>query len=153
MQNAEGMIGLRRFTEDDAEIIRQNQYPSESLDGIREMIRAWRSEEFTGKRFEMLALTSSEAVVGCVSLYECSKSAASIGMEIFDGERRKGYASAAMKLLLARAKAQGYKLILDQVSTGNAPSKALHEKLGFETDGYIYRNAKGREVLLYLYCL
>ena len=25
--------------------------------------------------------------------------------------------------------------------------------LGFETDGYPYRNAKGREVLLYLYCL
>ena len=58
-----------------------------------------------------------------------------------------------MKLLLERAAASGYKLMLDQVSTENAPSKALHEKLGFETDGYIYKNAKGREVLLYLYLL
>lgn len=152
MQSKETM-GLRPFTEDDAEIIRQKQYPCESLGGIRKMIREWQCGEYDGKRFEMLALTAGEAVVGSVSLYERSKSAAGIGIEIFEGERRKGYASAAMKLLLERAAASGYKLILNQVLTGNAPSKALHEKLGFETDGYIYKNAKGREVLLYTRCI
>lgn len=152
MQSKENM-GLRPFTEDDAELIRQKQYPCESLDSIHEMIREWQCGEYDGKRFEMLALTAGEAVVGSVSLYERSKSAASIGIEIFEGERRKGYASAAMKLLLERAAASGYKLILNQVLTGNAPSKALHEKLGFETDGYIYKNAKGREVLLYTRCI
>ena len=146
-------LRLRPFTEADAETIRRNQYPSESLDGIRDLICAWRSGEFNGKRFEMLAPAVGEAVVGSISLCERSRSAASIGVEIFECERRKGYAFSAMELMLKAAKARGYKLIMDQVSSENEPSKALHEKLGFETDGYIYKNAKGREVLLYLYLL
>ena len=35
----------------------------------------------------------------------------------------------------------------------NVVSIALHEKLGFETDGYVYKNAKGRDVLIYSKCL
>ena len=42
------------------------------------------------------------------------------------------------------------RILLDQVRRDNAASIRLHEKLGFETDGYGYRNQKGREVVLYL---
>ena len=32
-------------------------------------------------------------------------------------------------------------------------AKLLREKLGFESDGYVYQNAKGREVVLCLKAL
>lgn len=147
------MIGLRPFTDGDAAVIREKQMPSASMDEVRGMIEAWKSKTFRGKYFEMLALTADRAVVGSVSLYGHTEKIASVGMEVFPDERGKGYAAEGMRLILEKARERGYRVILDQVRSDNAASIALHEKLGFETDGYRYKNAKDREVLIYLLCL
>mgnify|MGYP002625610560 CR=1 FL=1 len=147
------MIRLREFEERDAAVLQKKQMPDVGTEEITDMIRAWRTKTFDGKRFEMLAVLSDDTVVGSVSLYERSKSVASVGIEVFADERGKGYASAAMKRIAETARNRGYRVIWDQVAANNKPSISLHEKLGFETDGYIYRNAKDCEVLLWLFCL
>lgn len=61
-----------------------------------------------------------------------------------------GYAYEAMHLLIDCAKRINYKIILQQIRTDNLASIRLHEKLGFETDGYVYENKKGHKILIYL---
>ena len=39
---------------------------------------------------------------------------------------------------------KGYRIILDQVRKDNPASIRVHEKLGFESDGYIYQNQKNK---------
>jgi RimJ/RimL family protein N-acetyltransferase len=143
------MVSLREFDESDAAALRAGQYPGAETEDIGAMIRDWREKTYQGKYFEMLAVTDDGRVVGSVSLYERSANIASAGIEIFPAERRKGYAEEAMRLILERAAGRGFRAVQDQVAGDNAASIALHEKTGFETDGYIYTNARGREVMLY----
>lgn len=65
-------------------------------------------------------------------------------------ERRKGAASEAISLLMRYASKKHYRIILDQVRKDNTASIRLHEKLGFESDGYVYRNQRDQEIVLYL---
>ena len=53
---------------------------------------------------------------------------------------------AAMKI----AKSKGYQIAFSQIRADNMSSIALHQSLGFESDGYVYKNQKGRDVLIYL---
>ena len=147
------MVSLRQFTDRDAAVIREKQMPDASIEEISRMIRDWQSNRYQGKHFEMLALTTDDAVVGCISLCGHTDKIVSLGAEVFFDERGKGYAAEGMRAAIERAGMQGYRIIQDQVRTDNAASRALHEKLGFETDGYVYTNAKGRNVLIYLLCL
>ena len=147
------MISLRPFTTNDAANIKQNQYPEMTLSDIRKMVAEWETHSHQGKRFEMYAITVDDVVVGCVSLYERTKSVVSVGVEVYPYERRKGYATEAMKLIMNRARALGYRVILNQVRADNESSIALHKRLRFETDGTVYQNAKGNDVFLYLFCL
>ena len=153
MESADTTIRIRHFTERDAPVIGRNQYPGVPTAEIREMISEWETNTCRGRYFEMFAVTRGGAIVGSVSLFEHTKSAVSIGVEIHPGERRKGYASDGMRLVMDRARALHYRVILDQVRQDNPASIALHKRLGFETDGYIYQNAKGQDVLLFLFCL
>ena len=147
------MIALRQFSALDAAVLREKQMPDASMEEVLRTIRAWGTKTFQGKYFEMLALTAEDAIVGSVSLYGHTDEMASVGIEVFPDERGKGYATEGMRLIIETAKRRGYRIIQDQVRADNGASIALHEKLGFQTDGYIYRNAKGREILLYLLCL
>lgn len=114
------------------------------------MIAYWNRGVYEDRRFEMFAITEDERITGCTSLTERCQNVVSFGIEIFAEERGKGIASNAMPLLLEKAKEAGYSVVLDQVRTDNAASIRLHEALGFETDGYVYRNKRYREVVLYL---
>jgi len=153
MESEGTMIRIRHFTEQDAPVIGRNQYPGVPMAEIREMISEWENNTCRGRYFEMFAVTRDGAVVGSVSLFEHTKSAVSVGVEIYPGERRKGYAFTGMRLVMEHARALHYRVILDQVRPDNPASVALHKRLGFETDGYIYKNAKGQDVLLFLLCL
>lgn len=144
------MVRIRHFTTEDAETIKKRQYPDMTADEIERMIADWNSGVFEGRRFEMLAVTEYGRITGCASLAERSQSVVSLGIEIFSEERGKGIASNAMPLLLERARETGYRAVLDQVRTDNTASLRLHEAFGFETDGYVYRNKRDREVVLYL---
>ena len=144
------MVTIRRFTREDAPSVKQCLYPDMTEDEVIDMIDEWNSCVFRGRRFEMFAIVLDERPVGCVSLYEQSRSVVSVGAEVAEAEQGKGAASQALALLMEYASQQGYRIVLDQVRTDNAASIRLHEKLGFESDGYIYRNRRGSEVFLYL---
>ena len=109
--------------------------------------------EYGGNPFEMYAVTSGGRIVGSISLYGRDCGMASLGPEIFSSDRRNGYAAEAMKLLAERAAGMGYRILMDQVRSDNAASIALHEKLGFGTDGAVYRNSRGRDVIIYVMAL
>lgn len=144
------MVTIRNFTHQDAEPLRQSLYPDMELYAITEMIDEWNSLVCCGKYFEMFAIVSDDKIAGYVSLYEHSKTVASIGAEVIAEERRKGAASEAISLLMRYASEKRFRIILDQVRRDNTASIRLHEKLGFESDGYIYRNQRGQETVLYL---
>ena len=144
------MIILRHFEHKDVKSIQDNLYPNLSENDLLDLISEWNSRIYQGRYFEMFAVESDGRIVGYVSIYEKSRSIASAGVEIFSEERRKGFASDAMADLLEYASERGCQIILDQVRRDNQASIRLHEKLGFESDGYVYRNQKNDEVLLYL---
>ena len=147
------MITLRHFTENDAELLQANQLYNKSKEEILSLINEWKTNSYNGKYFEMFAVVNDTTVIGSISLYEHSPSVASIGVEIFADQRRHGYAADAMRLLLTYAREKGYQIIQQQVRTDNLSSIRLHEKLGFETDGYVYVNQKGHGIILYLKAL
>ena len=144
------MVTIRQFTHADAAAVQRGLYPDMTIPRIERMIDDWNSGVYQGRRFEMFAVVSEDGVVGCVSLYEHSARVSSVGAEIFPGERGKGTAAEAVSLLLHHASEEGCRIILDQVRADNAASIRLHEKLGFESDGCVYRNRRGHEVVLYL---
>ena len=147
------MVALRAFSASDAGVIQEKLMPGASLPEVFRTIEAWDSHVHQGRHFEMYALTADGMVVGNVSLYAHTNSVASVGAEVFPEARGRGFGAEGMRRIIEIARARGYRVIQDQVRADNAASIALHEKLGFETDGYIYKNERGREVLLYLLCL
>lgn len=98
----------------------------------------------------MYAVLHDETVVGTISLYARSKSVISIGPEIFEAYRQRGFAKAALTEAMQMAKEKHYQIVLQQVRTDNTASIRLHESLGFESDRYVYQNQKGNDVFLYL---
>ena len=144
------MVTIRKFTHEDAEAIRQAIYPDMTSAEISEMIDQWNACVYRDRAFESFAIVSDERIVGYASLYEHSRSVASAGVELIAEERRKGAASEALSLLLRYASEKRYRIILDQVRTDNTASIRLHEKLRFESDGYVYRTQRGQDIVLYL---
>ena len=122
-------------------------------DSSYEMIAASKTGLYNGRPFKMYAITIDDRIVGSISLYGQSESVASIGIEILPEKRRKGYATESFGLVLEEARERGYKVIQNQVRADNDASIALHEKIGFETDGYVFKNRKDHAVLLYILCL
>ena len=137
------MISLRHFEESDVEVLQTYNLSGKSKDDVISMVHDWNTLSYKDRYFEMFAIQKDATIVGSISIYERSKSIASLGIEIFTPYRRKGYGYEAMRLLIEFATQKGYKIILQQVRTDNLASIRLHEKLGFETDGHVYKNQKG----------
>ena len=144
------MIRLQQFQKEDAQIVQTHLYPKMTIGDVERMIADWNTCSYQDHPFEMFAIEADGRIAGCASLLGRSKTIASAGVEIFSDDRRKGIASEAVLCLCRQAAEGGYRIILDQVRTDNRASIGLHEKCGFESDGYVYRNGRGHEVLLYL---
>lgn len=144
------MIVLRNFRDTDASIFQEKHSRHLPLEEIKELFRKWNLKEYEGKYFEMFAIIKDEDIVGRISLYQHSVNVISCGPEIFEGCCRQGFAKEAMGLAMEISKNKGYKVVMQQIRTDNGASIALHNSLGFETDGYVYRNKKGNEVLIYV---
>lgn len=142
------MVSLRRFEGKDAEFL-SNLYGI-SKERAEQLIGEWETLKYGDRYFEMFAVVREEKIVGTVSLYEHSESVVSAGPEIFGEYRRKGYGAQALELAVGVAKKRGYRVVLQQVRADNVASLALHKKLGFETDNYIYKNRKGNDVLIFV---
>ena len=144
------MVYLRNFKDTDAEEFRLKQNSGMSSDEIRALFAAWNRKEYSGKYFEMFAVIRDGEIVGTISLYQHSQSVISFGPEVFEPYRRQGIGREAMILAMETAKEKGYRIVSQQIRVDNTASISLHSRLGFETDGYVYMNRKGNEVLIYL---
>ena len=144
------MILLRNFADDDAIEFQQKHNAKMSIDEVKKLIIKWQEKEFANKYFEMFAIVNDTEMVGMISLYQHSPNVISCGPEIFECYRKRGFAENAMILAMKTAKSKGYKLVLQQIRVDNIASIALHKKLGFETDGYVYKNKKGNDVQIFI---
>ena len=144
------MIFLRNLKIEDASELQKYGYSGMSVEQVEALICDWGQKQFDGKYFEMFSIISDEKIVGTVSLYQHSLEVVSIGPEVFDEYRRKGFAKKAMMLACQMAKEKGFKIVSQQIRTDNAASIALHRSLGFETNGKVFSNAKGNQVAIYL---
>lgn len=142
------MVRLRAFTYDDIDTIIKYQMPSRSPDEVKAIIDEWLSLSYKGRYFEVFAVTDNGELVGYVSLFEHDSETVSEGVEIYEPFRRKGYAYDAVTALFPIAKVRGFKRVTAQVSVYNAPSIALHTKLGMISTGE-YTSSKGNPVLGY----
>ena len=147
------MIVLRNFRDSDVLIFQEKHSNHLPIQEIRELFRKWNIKEYEDKYFEMFAIVKDDDIVGRISLYQHSENIVSCGPEIFEGYRRQGFARKAMTLVIDIAKSKGYKVVMQQIRIDNVASIALHNSLAFETDGYVYRNKKGNEVLIYIKAL
>lgn len=99
-----------------------------------ELIGEWSKRSYNGRFFEMLAVEDGGRIVGTVSLFEHSRSVVSLGVEIFEEFRRRGYGYEGCRLALERARGLGYAVAMDQVLASNDASAGLHIRLGFDTN-------------------
>lgn len=147
------MIFLRNFKKEDASELREYGYSDLSTEQVEALICDWNKKQINGKYFEMYAIVSDEKIVGTISLYQHSSEVVSIGPEIFCEYRRKGFAKEAMICACQMAKERRFKIVSQQIRTNNAASIALHRSLGFETSEFVFTNAKGNQIFIYLKCL
>ena len=127
------MVTLRPFTPDDWLALSHHQYPGMSEPEIKALISEFNSGSYNGRRFQMLAVEHDGTLVGYVSLLEQETGIASEGVEIYPPYRRRGFAFAALRRLLAQT--HGYHTVTAQIRKDNAASLALHGKLGFRIVG------------------
>lgn len=144
------MLILRNFSNSDAGMFQNKHSQHLSIEEIENLFQQWNNKEYEGKYFEIFAIVKDEEIVGQISLYQHSENVISCSPEIYKGCYRRGFAKEAMLLAMDIAKGKGYKVVLQQIRVNNVASVALHNSLGFETDGYVYRNKKGNEVLIYI---
>ncbi len=141
--------GLRPFVPADGDtLLTHNQ--AATHEEAEQFIRHWSQKQIDGRYFEMLAVICNGQPVGMISIWERSRHIVSIGPEIFEPYRRQGLGRWAFDACLAYAKERGYTMVVQQIRTDNFASLALHESLGFETDGNILRNRHGNPVFIYV---
>ena len=142
-------IILRNFTLADVPILCRHAFPDQSPEQVAVWIAEWNVGQFQGRYFEMFAVLADGEIVGTISLYQHTEDVISIGPEIFVPYRRRGYGTAAMQHACEIAKEKGYRIVSQQIRTGNTASISMHCALGFETDGTVVINAKGNPVMIY----
>jgi RimJ/RimL family protein N-acetyltransferase len=135
------MISLRNITENDCDFILRNWagYSVVFKDGLTSdelisMIRVWDSKRYDGNYFQMFGITNDGVLVGTLSLYQKDANVNSVylGVEIDVENRRKGFATDAIRLSFAFAKEKGFERIESQARIANNASVKLHLKCGFE---------------------
>ena len=101
-----------------------------------------------GNYFEVFTLRDGTDVIGFVSLYSKEPGSVSIGLDIREQYRRRGYGTRFAELIAKLLAEKGFSFIRNTVRTDNKASVLLHEKLGFTlTDQYT--TDKGRNVYVF----
>lgn len=139
------MITLRPFASHDWPVLSAHQYPGMPEAEARSLIDQWNTKSYNGLFFEMLAIDCDGRIVGYVSLFAQADGSVSEGVEVYPPFRQQGHAFAAVTQLLEHAGSLGYQRITAQIRQDNAPSLALHKKLGFRITGE-FVNKRGNPV-------
>lgn len=144
------MIRLRNFQPEDAPLLKEQIYPDMPIEETQKMISQWETKDYNGHYFEMFGVFYNNQLVGTVSLFAHSSHSLSCGPDILPQFQRRGFGREAMVAAMEIAKNKGYQIAASQILTSNTASIALHQSLGFESSGYVYKNQKGKDVLIYL---
>ncbi len=123
-------------------------------------VEAWAAQQalkkFEGGDYHWLVENLEGLPVGSISTHNCDRRCGTFayGVDIAEEHRRKGYAGAAIRLVLRYYfEEMRYQKVTVTIYAGNLASIALHEGLGFQCEGRLRRMAlsEGRfiDVLYY----
>ena len=143
------MLAIVPFSEADFPALSGTGYEAMSAAARRKMLAA--SERKTHKDgcyFEMFTIKDDGTAVGFASLYAKEKGVVSVGLDIREEYRRRGYATRAAEPLAALLTEKGFAAIRTHVRTDNEASIRLHEKLGFTRTGQ-QKTDRGTDVYVY----
>ena len=142
-------LTLKSFEEDDLLFLSGTGYVSMSEKAKKDMLAASQTRRHTdGNYFEMFSLRDGIDIIGFVSLYSKEPGSVSIGLDIREQYRRRGYGTRFAELIAKLLAEKGFSFIRNTVRTDNKASVLLHEKLGFTlTDQYT--TDKGRNVYVF----
>ncbi len=112
----------------------------------REAGKRWAEEESTrgieGDAFRFVIEDRGGAVVGSIATHSCDRRAGAFGYGVFVAApfRRRGHAGETISLVLRYYFEElGYQKAHVHVHASNAASAALHERLGFRSEGRLRR--------------
>ncbi len=113
-------------------------WPPLSLAAVTEWAEQQSKKKLEGDVFHWVIENSAGQPVGSISTYACNPHAGtfSYGLDIAEPYRRKGYASAAIRLVIRYYFDElRYQKVTVPVHSNNEPSLRLHECLGFQQEG------------------
>lgn len=143
------MLAIVPFSEADFPALSGTGYEAMSAVARRKMLAA--SERKTHKDgcyFELFTIKDGGTAVGFASLYAKEKDVVSVGLDIREPFRRRGYATRAAEPLAALLTEKGFSAVRTHVRTDNEASIRLHEKLGF-TCTEQEKTDRGTDVFVY----
>lgn len=142
-------LSLSPLASEDVPFLTGTGYVSMSEKAKKDMLAASQTMRHTdGNYFEMFSLRDGIDIIGFVSLYSKEPGSVSIGLDIREQYRRRGYGTRFAELIAELLAEKGFSVIRNTVRTDNKASVLLHEKLGFTlTDQYA--TDKGRSVYVF----
>ena len=136
------------FARADLPVLTGTAYGDMPPQAQRNMLEESECRTHDGRYFEVFTLKDGDTAVGFASLYEQEKGVVSVGLEIREPFRRRGYATRAAEPIAALLTEKGFSAIRTHVRTDNEASLRLHEKLGFVRTGQ-HTTGKGTEVYVF----
>lgn len=126
-------LKLAPMTEDDIPLLSGTGYETMSMQAKLKMLNDSTQKQYAdGNYFEVFSVRDGGTVVGFASLYSKADNEVSIGLDIREGYRRKGYGTRCAEAMAYLLKEKGFSSIQNTVRTDNEASIRLHKKLGFE---------------------
>ena len=142
-------LSLSPLASEDVPFLTGTGYVSMSEKAKKAMFAASQTRRHTdGNYFEVFTFREGKDVIGFVSLYSKEPGFVSIGLDIREQYRRRGYATSSAEPIAKLLAEKGFTAIRNTVRTDNEASIRLHEKLGFNRDGQ-YTTDKGRDVYVF----
>ena len=157
------MLACRNLTESDCDFILAHWVGDSvvfrgglSRSELSNMIQQMNTKTHNGRYYEIFGIVHNTVLVGTFSFYQreidFGEAVVYMGIEISSQNRRKGFATQAIPIILAAAKGKGYKEIYTQVRVDNIASVHWHKRNGFTWLGESL-SAKGHKVYNYMYAL
>ena len=123
---------IRHFEIKDIKDLKKYRYPDKTDLEILSMINEWNKCGCSGRYFEMFTIINAGQSVGEISVYEHTKESVSIGINIFEPFRQKGFATEALKYAINRGKELKYEYAVCLIEKNNRLALDFFIKYGFE---------------------
>ena len=123
---------IRHFEIKDIKDLKKYRYPDKSDLEILSMINEWNKAGCSGRYFEMFTIINAGQSVGEISIYEHTKESVSIGINVFEPFRQRGFATKALDYAMNRGKELNYEYAVCLVEKNNLVAIKFFTDHGFE---------------------